>query len=117
MIYQLIYVSAATRPHSREDLISLLEVSRRNNERDFLTGMLLYKDESFMQLLEGPREAVFATLGRIERDPSHTGIIRLIGRVKGCFPNGRWDFAMSCQKSSKRFRVTRNWARAVSSPE
>jgi len=70
-IHQLIYVSAARHPFSSEQLDRLLEQSRRHNGRNGLTGLLLYEDGSFLQLLEGPAEAVRATFSRIAQDPRH----------------------------------------------
>jgi hypothetical protein len=70
-LYFLIYVSIASDNLGREDLLDLLRVSRENNTRDDLTGLLLYKDRRFMQILEGSQTAVCATYGRIARDPRH----------------------------------------------
>ncbi len=44
---------------SEGDLASLPAVSRGNNERLGITGMLLYKDGNFMQVLEGEEEVVW----------------------------------------------------------
>ena len=70
-LYFLIYVSIASDDLGREELLELLRVSRENNVRDDITGLLLYKDRRFMQLLEGSETAVCATYGRITRDPRH----------------------------------------------
>ncbi|MEP6956348.1 MAG: BLUF domain-containing protein [Chthoniobacterales bacterium] len=70
-LHSLIYVSLATDEPTEQQLLELLEVSRENNRRDDLTGMLLYKDGRFMQLLEGPETAVCATFGRIVHDRRH----------------------------------------------
>ena len=70
-LYFLIYVSIASDALTSAELLDLLRVSRENNVRDDITGLLLYKDRRFMQLLEGPEAAVCATYGRIARDPRH----------------------------------------------
>ena len=70
-LYFLIYVSIASGELAEPELIELLKISRENNARDDITGMLLYKDGRFMQLLEGAESAVCATYGRIARDPRH----------------------------------------------
>ncbi len=54
----LIYVSSSTRAFSDADLVALLEQSQEKNARLDITGMLLYKDGNFMQVLEGPDDAV-----------------------------------------------------------
>jgi hypothetical protein len=70
-IYHLVYVSTATRPFSREQLIELLAKSRTNNAKVGVTGLLLYKDGLFIQVLEGPRAAVEQVFQRISQDPRH----------------------------------------------
>lgn len=74
----LIYISVATKPLTEAELVELLNKSRSNNERDGLTGMLLYKDERFMQVLEGEKAAVMATFARIKSDPRHHDVIVLL---------------------------------------
>ncbi|MDQ6655099.1 MAG: BLUF domain-containing protein [Verrucomicrobiota bacterium] len=70
-LYSLIYVSIATGEFSENELTDILAISRANNSRDDITGMLLYKDRRFMQLLEGPETAVCAAYARIARDLRH----------------------------------------------
>ena len=68
------YSSVATVPFSDQDLDGLLDVSRTSNAARGLTGMLLYRDGRFMQVLEGPEDAVRSTLVRIAADPRHSGV-------------------------------------------
>ncbi len=72
-MFYLVYVSSATRPFSGEDLRALLETCRKNNAELGITGMLLYKDGNFMQVLEGDEEAVRGLYARIAADPRHGG--------------------------------------------
>ena len=65
---RVLYVATARKPFSREELAALLAKSRANNERDDVTGMLLYRDSLFIQALEGPPGAMGALLGRIRAD-------------------------------------------------
>ena len=37
--------------------------------------MLVYHDQAFIQVLEGPEDAVTATFARISRNPRHGGIL------------------------------------------
>lgn len=76
MLY-VAYCSSATRLMSSEELVALLQTSRVNNERAGITGMLLYRDGSFLQIIEGEDEAVHATYARILVDPRHRNVIRL----------------------------------------
>jgi hypothetical protein len=62
-------------------LLELLEKSRKNNAKLGITGMLLYKDGEFMQVLEGEEKAVRSLSKRIAEDPRHTNFIILMDRV------------------------------------
>ena len=53
------------------DFVDILEVSRINNERDDITGVLLFCNNNVVQCLEGSREAVNKTYARIARDKRH----------------------------------------------
>jgi hypothetical protein len=77
MVY-LIYVSSAVVPLSSEELSDLLARTREKNIRSGITGLLLYKDGNFMQMLEGEEATVRATYARIQRDPRHRGLLTLL---------------------------------------
>ena len=74
MLVQLVYVSTATTPMSGQDLKELLEQSRERNTRHAVTGMLLYKNRRFIQLLEGREDDVQAVFESIKRDERHEDI-------------------------------------------
>ncbi|MEP7187723.1 MAG: BLUF domain-containing protein, partial [Roseiflexaceae bacterium] len=59
-MYYLSYASVAVTPFTSAALQALLLTSRRNNMQLGITGMLLYKDGEFMQVLEGEQAAVQA---------------------------------------------------------
>lgn len=75
---RIIYCSQSTTDISPEELIALLELSRRNNERAGLSGMLLYCSQSFLQVLEGDDEALRTTYDRILVDDRHTNLRMLM---------------------------------------
>ncbi|HVR76154.1 MAG TPA: BLUF domain-containing protein, partial [Planctomycetota bacterium] len=77
-MFVLLYVSSAVKPFSQPALVKLLEKSHVNNAKRGITGMLLYKDGNFMQVLEGEEEAVRALYARIALDPRHRGLITLL---------------------------------------
>jgi hypothetical protein len=74
-MYRLVYVSAATTPFSKAELLDLLKLAREKNAGLGITGMLLYKDGDFLQLLEGEQAAVKALYEHIKKDPRHSGTI------------------------------------------
>ncbi len=75
---QMIYISAATVPFTPEDLASLLNKARANNSSVDVTGMLIYHEGSFFQVLEGPAEEVFRIYDIIADDPRHDDVKLLL---------------------------------------
>lgn len=73
-LVQLIYVSTAHHELSDAELDEILAVSVRNNAQRAITGMLLYIDGCFMQVIEGEAQPVIDTLARIMADPRHHSI-------------------------------------------
>jgi len=75
-----VYVSSACKLFDDAELIELLQVARQNNERSDITGMLLYRDGNFLQVLEGPASAVYSLIDKIKRDTRHHGVILMSRR-------------------------------------
>lgn len=91
---RLIYCSQATTDFSPDELVSLLELARRENSKSGLTGMLLYCSQSFLQVLEGDESALVATYERIEADDRHANL-RLLLNVQAptrLFPDWTMGF-------------------------
>ena len=77
-MFFLIYASSAVKPFLQSELFELLEICRENNTRLGITGMLLYKDGNFMQLLEGEETPVRRLYEKIGSDSRHRGEITLL---------------------------------------
>jgi hypothetical protein len=58
-----------------QELAEILRVARRHNPVNGITGVLLYRDGNFIQVLEGEPAAVEATFARIERDRRHRQVL------------------------------------------
>jgi hypothetical protein len=68
---QLLYVSNTSRDASPAMLDDILTASRRNNPRAGITGMLLYVDGGFLQVLEGEESDLDALYRIIAADKRH----------------------------------------------
>jgi len=66
-----VYVSKAATQMSTPSLFGLLAKARANNRANGVTGVLLYSEGVFLQVLEGAAGALDATLARIEKDERH----------------------------------------------
>ena len=71
---QISYISSATEPMSKQDLLALLQECRENNAGCGVTGMLLYGSGTFLQVLEGDEKVVDDLIDQIRKDPRHTNL-------------------------------------------
>lgn len=74
MTFSLVYVSRAARSLTGQDLLELMSSSRTANAATGITGLLLYSDGGFLQMLEGTQEAVESLYASIQVDPRHTEV-------------------------------------------
>jgi hypothetical protein len=73
-LLSLVYSSTAVRDVDDAMLKEILNTAREKNSQSNITGMLLYRDGTFLQALEGEPDAVDALYARIARDSRHTNI-------------------------------------------
>lgn len=55
MVYQMAYVSVTDTQLGDDDLSEILSASIQNNERDGITGLLMYHDQLFFRFWKVPR--------------------------------------------------------------
>ena len=79
-LYRLIYCSRNIIARSLSDggpeaeVRDILSAARARNQRDNVTGALLFTASGFAQVLEGTRETVESTFERISADPRHADV-------------------------------------------
>lgn len=74
-LQRLVYESTATgSTSSLTNLSVILAESQRNNARDGLTGALAAHRDRYIQVVEGPSQALDALLRRLEDDPRHRDV-------------------------------------------
>jgi hypothetical protein len=86
-----IYASRATVDMSEADLQRLLERSRLNNSARGVTGMLLFIEGSFFQVLEGDAEIVDKIYETIARDARHDRVTQIIREPISKRSFGEWS--------------------------
>ena len=71
---QLIYMS---RPYGYEPVLldDILQIARARNRRLGITGTLISRSDLFLQMLEGPRQAISETFARIMDDERHVDVL------------------------------------------
>jgi len=79
-IAQLIYAST-TSTDPRPSVEEILKTSRVRNKQSQLTGFLCFRNDMFLQVLEGASSAVSAQYARIANDRRHSKV-ELVGYEK-----------------------------------
>ena len=76
-LIQIVYMS---QPFGFDEptLAGILIDARRCNQRDHVTGALVCRHDIYLQLLEGPEDAVRAAYARICHDDRHAGVKELL---------------------------------------
>jgi hypothetical protein len=79
-----------------EKLTEILAISRKKNLENNITGMLLYAEGTFIQVLEGAEQDVLSTYQTITRDLRHKNLIKLVSApiAKRVFPEWSMGFAV-----------------------
>lgn len=73
-LFHLGYVSTETGDLGSSGMVELLTEARRINTSRDITGLLLHRERSFYQVLEGAEDVVRQTFNSIEKDQRHTAI-------------------------------------------
>ncbi|QDT05455.1 Blue light- and temperature-regulated antirepressor YcgF [Rubripirellula lacrimiformis] len=93
---QLVYASTALVSFSDTEIGELVQRSRHKNETHQISGVLLYRDDAFFHVLEGPASSVSSLYERIASDTRHSGRILLANRVIERRNFGAWSLGFIC---------------------
>jgi hypothetical protein len=74
MPYQVMYSSQATKPMTITRLEEILEDARTGNEARNVTGVLVYVDGVFLQIIEGDKDIVLNLMANIASDSRHRSV-------------------------------------------
>jgi hypothetical protein len=77
-LFQLVYKSTETDSMTEAELRDLLLSARKKNADLGVTGLLLYAQGRFLQVLEGPEATVRDLYAAIRNDPRHTNVETLV---------------------------------------
>jgi Sensors of blue-light using FAD len=97
-LYQIVYFSTANKPFSCAELGELLTHARAYNKQHHITGLLLYNDNEFLQVIEGEYFELKRLFERIADDPRH-GRLRVLSNgplERPTFPDWRMGFVGDC---------------------
>jgi hypothetical protein len=89
-MHKLLYVSATRRDLAQSELNAILATARTNNAALGVTGLLLYSEGGFMQVLEGEHDTLHQLYRVIAKDPRHWEA-RLLLDQEGARNFGQWS--------------------------
>lgn len=93
-LIHIVYMSFSSRKLSEEELDDFLTLIRKKNKDRGVTGLLLYKDEAFIQLIEGNKATIDDLFTIISKDSRHSNILMLLEEPinKRAFPDWSMGF-------------------------
>lgn len=91
-----------------DELNTIMEVALRKNEQANITGALIFDDIWFMQILEGERETISATLRRIIADERHDNLTIMDARPIDDRLFGNWWMGVAAIRGASERLLTRH---------
>ena len=76
-LHQIMYISTVVDTVTPQECAAIARKSAANNQRDDVTGLLLFNSRRFLQVLEGPKDAVERIFTRVYGDPRHRAVVKL----------------------------------------
>lgn len=105
-MHHIVYQSTAVGQPSTADLKWLLQQSRTNNLALGITGLLLYGNGNFLQVLEGEEAAVRQVYAKIVVDQRHMHVLKLSDGVIERRIFGDWTMGFQPLKRDDFVRLT-----------
>ena len=72
MLSQLVYVSNRKSTCNQSEIDKILASCKKNNPSLNITGVLLFSDTKFIQLVEGEAKVIMDLYDKIKKDPRHS---------------------------------------------
>lgn len=110
---RIIYLSSSVEYLNSEEIKSLLSRCREKNIENDITGLLLYADGDFLQVIEGPKVAMLDLFESIKKDSRHKGIVTIANNEidKRHFPKWNMGFYNSDYEELRKIKGYENISR------
>jgi len=90
-LYHIIYASRASHPFVIDEIQDFLSECQKNNKENDVTGMLLYDNGCFFQIIEGEKDVLLNLFESIEADKRHDKVVVIISESIPKRNFGRWS--------------------------
>lgn len=74
ILLRMTYISRYNSDNANIEVARILEQSRRNNESNGITGVLVMNENYFLQVIEGSRAVINTLLQKLIKDERHTSL-------------------------------------------
>jgi hypothetical protein len=92
-MHHIVYISQAKEHMMSTAFVALLKQARALNERQQVTGALVYGNGQFMQVIEGEESVIKNLYTRIVRDPRHQHVFKLADKPIAGRSFAEWSMA------------------------
>ncbi len=106
-IRQILYISKSTRAMPDAELHDIASKARAANEREGITGALLFVENSFVQVIEGKDTAIDGLLAALRADKRHRDITILMDRKVRSRDFQNWSMGIIKISEEKKAEVVR----------
>jgi hypothetical protein len=101
MIYTICYISNKTETTDKASLEKIFATTQANNKHKSVTGILLFHEQSFLQVLEGDKTTLQELFLNIKKDSRHENIFVILDKKneRRIFDNYKSGFSIVKSKS------------------
>ena len=79
MRYAIVYLSSASDELEIAEISKILSFTEESNNNHDITGLLLFSDGNFFQIIEGEKNSMLKLFETIKRDDRHRNIQQIFG--------------------------------------
>lgn len=80
MRYAIVYVSNASEDLEKNQINEILNNSKKWNNDNDITGLLLFSGGNFFQIIEGEKKTIIELFQNIQSDNRHHNIMQILGK-------------------------------------
>lgn len=80
MRHAIVYVSTVTQEMESNEIKDILNNSKEWNNKNGITGLLLFSGGNFFQIIEGEKDMISELFQEIKSDKRHHNIIQIFGK-------------------------------------
>ena len=102
---RLAYFSTAAKTFSKDELLLMLTLFRQKNAQFNISGLLIYCDDCFFQVIEGVEDDIAQLWINILKDKNHTLVTEILKCPIKEKSYAKWSMAFTHYKNSKEIYV------------